>query len=96
MSGLYVHKPYEVWSDDDESVLLTVRISCNAATRRQLLRDRKDTRDYFLEGHLYPTVCRCQHCLNDWDCCGRMIGWTPKLIPVKGGIKVEQHASRNV
>lgn len=41
--------------------------------------------------------CRCRHCLNDWDCCGRMVPGAVLIERIgRLALRVTQPFSRNV
>lgn len=99
VSTPYQHKRRESWETEeyDSGLNVAIRIDCNARDRKGYLKNRKFLIDGLMDsGDLIPTRCDCTHCLNDWDCCGRLIGYQPKVIPVKGGVLVRQYAARNL
>lgn len=40
--------------------------------------------------------CRCSHCENDWDCCGRLFVASTSVHRARRGLTVVQHYLRNV
>lgn len=88
---------------DEQGDTQDVRLSfdMSARDRKSILRNRVSRRWFVLEligtGELdQPGRCQCSHCLNDWDCCGRLVPGTIKVQPRRGGLYVVQTYDRNV
>lgn len=58
---------------------------------RTLLRDTLTD-----DGWLAEPGCRCSHCANDWDCCGRFTLDHTEVKPTKRGASVTQYFTRNL
>lgn len=84
------------WFDEDSNVTTTL-VTMNASTRAFLLRNRRRALDIFQSWDVVSRPgCECSHCLNDYDCCGRMVLTALDLRPAKGGVYVAQYRVRNV
>lgn len=88
--------PYVLTIDHDHSVVVC-HVAMNAAERKEAVRDPVVFIDKAMDaGYVTPYGCRCSHCQNDWDCCGRMVPGYITMRPVRGGVKLSQSFNRNV
>ena len=83
-----------------DSAVEVTRIDVNARERAIILASRKSRREFILElmgtGEIRNSGCDCSHCLNDWDCCGRMTLDGTQLDVPRHGLRIIQHVSRNI
>jgi len=75
-------------------------VPLNTADRRLVNRNKQSRRMFLLMCEDADLIdmpgCSCNHCQNDWDCCGRMVPRSARMVFVKGGVKLVQWYYRNI
>lgn len=102
-------RPYFTYAQDGDGGAETFLVRANKRDARRMVRTveyrpgRFTTRmDPALEqelldrGLIQPYGCECSHCLNGWDCCGRLFPAIVNARIVRGGIRITQSYPRNI
>lgn len=86
--------------DGGDSAVVQLRLKMKAPEARAVMASRESRREFgkllIEEGYADAPGCYCSHCQNDWDCCGRMVPGSPRLVRKGYGLLVEQHYDRNI
>lgn len=81
----------------DDTATLTINVRMNKSERKSVLKDQETFIEACREAVILPEPgCHCSYCQRGYDCCGRMFPNYVKVEPVKRGIRLVQHYSRNV
>lgn len=92
--------PYVTPVADDDSFVRTTHVSLRTERRKAALKNRASRatlHEQLLDmGVVEERGCRCSHCARGYDCCGRLVPSVVRVVPVRGGIRVEQLFVRNI
>lgn len=94
-------KPYTYFTDaHGDAGNRVVHVSMSVKARKAINKNVK-TRRKFLDTLIENATvdfpgCNCNHCQNDWDCCGKLVPRYPRMVLVNGGVKVVQYYVRNI